>query len=100
LATDNKILVIDDEVQIRRLLEITLSLHGYKVSEASTAKEGKITAASHNPALISLDLRLPGSGCRFSSPSQRAITAVARQLPNTFTDVRAISINSSMPRMI
>jgi two-component system, OmpR family, KDP operon response regulator KdpE len=59
LATDNNILIIDDEVQIRRLLEITLNLNGYKVSEASTAKEGIITAATHNPALILLDLGLP-----------------------------------------
>jgi two-component system, OmpR family, KDP operon response regulator KdpE len=59
LATDNNILVIDDEVQIRRLLEITLSLNGYIVSEASTAKEGIISAATHNPSLILLDLGLP-----------------------------------------
>jgi two-component system KDP operon response regulator KdpE len=59
LATDNDILIIDDEVPIRRLLEITLNLNGYKVSEASSAKEGIITAATHNPALILLDLGLP-----------------------------------------
>jgi two-component system KDP operon response regulator KdpE len=59
LATDNNILVIDDEVQIRRLLEITLNLNGYKVSEASTAREGIVSAATHNPALILLDLGLP-----------------------------------------
>jgi len=59
LATDNNILIIDDEVQIRRLLEITLNLNGYKVSEASTAKEGIVSAATHNPALILLDLGLP-----------------------------------------
>ena len=34
------ILIIDDEVQIRRLLEITLSASGYKICEASTGKEG------------------------------------------------------------
>jgi two-component system KDP operon response regulator KdpE len=59
LTTDNNILIIDDEVQIRRLLEITLNLNGYIVFEASTAKEGIITAATHNPALILLDLGLP-----------------------------------------
>jgi two-component system, OmpR family, KDP operon response regulator KdpE len=53
------ILVIDDEVQIRRLLEITLSTNGFKISEASTGKEGMIAAATHNPALIILDLGLP-----------------------------------------
>ena len=59
MAADRNILVIDDEVQIRRLLEITLNLNGYNVSEASTAREGIIAAATHNPSLILLDLGLP-----------------------------------------
>jgi two-component system KDP operon response regulator KdpE len=53
------ILVVDDEVQIRRLLEITLASNGYKISESATGKEGLIAAATHNPALIILDLGLP-----------------------------------------
>jgi len=53
------ILIIDDEVQIRRLLEITLSASGYKISEASTGKEGMTMAATRQPALIILDLGLP-----------------------------------------
>jgi Response regulators consisting of a CheY-like receiver domain and a winged-helix DNA-binding domain len=53
------ILIIDDEVQIRRLLEITLSANHYKIAEASTGKEGLILAASLQPVLIILDLGLP-----------------------------------------
>src|SRR5664280_3340634 len=53
------ILVIDDEVQIRRLLEITLSSVGFKISEAGTGKEGLISAATLHPSLIILDLGLP-----------------------------------------
>jgi two-component system KDP operon response regulator KdpE len=53
------ILVIDDEVQIRRLLEITLASKGYKIAEAATGKEGLIAAATHHPSLIILDLGLP-----------------------------------------
>ena len=53
------ILVIDDEVQIRRLLEITLSSNGFKISEATTGKEGLIAAATQHPSLIILDLGLP-----------------------------------------
>lgn len=53
------ILIIDDEVQIRRLLEITLSASGFRISEASSGKEGLVSAATHNPALILLDLGLP-----------------------------------------
>lgn len=54
-----EILIIDDEVQIRKLLEITLQSNDYKVSQATTAKEGLIMAANHPPELIILDLGLP-----------------------------------------
>jgi two-component system KDP operon response regulator KdpE len=59
MMNEGTILIIDDEVQIRRLLEITLSATGYKISEASTGKQGLSLAASHQPALIILDLGLP-----------------------------------------
>jgi two-component system, OmpR family, KDP operon response regulator KdpE len=59
MTSPETILIIDDEVQIRRLLEITLSSSGYKISEASTGKEGLVSASTHNPALIILDLGLP-----------------------------------------
>lgn len=59
MTVSGTILIIDDEVQIRRLLEITLSANGYKISEASTGKEGLALAASVQPVLIILDLGLP-----------------------------------------
>jgi two-component system, OmpR family, KDP operon response regulator KdpE len=54
-----EILVIDDEMAIRKLLEITLQSNGYTVSHASSGKEGLIKAASLSPDLIILDLGLP-----------------------------------------
>lgn len=54
-----QILVIDDEAQIRKLLQITLQSNDYSVAEASTAKDGLIAAANHPPDLILLDLGLP-----------------------------------------
>jgi two-component system KDP operon response regulator KdpE len=56
---NQNILIIDDEVQIRRLLEISLSAHDYNTSFASNGKQGLIAAATYNPALIILDLGLP-----------------------------------------
>lgn len=53
------ILVVDDEVQIRRLLEITLESNGFNVFPAESAKDGLRIAASHPPDLIILDLGLP-----------------------------------------
>ena len=59
MTNQGNILIIDDEVQIRRLLEITLSASGYLISEASTGKEGLVIAATTHPVLIILDLGLP-----------------------------------------
>ncbi len=54
-----EILIVDDEPQIRKLLEINLESNGYKVSQASNGKEGVMMAANHPPELILLDLGLP-----------------------------------------
>lgn len=59
MTNADTILIIDDEVQIRHLLEITLSANGYKISEAATGKEGLAHAATVHPVLIILDLGLP-----------------------------------------
>ncbi len=53
------LLIIDDESQIRKLLEITLDSSGYRTLFAATAKEGVMLAANHPPELILLDLGLP-----------------------------------------
>ena len=53
------ILVIDDEIQIRRLLEITLSANGYKIIHSATGKDGLVDAATFHPSLVILDLGLP-----------------------------------------
>ena len=59
MENPDSILIIDDEAQIRRLLEISLGAYGYKTLLASTGKEGIVAAASLNPSLIILDLGLP-----------------------------------------
>lgn len=56
---NDPILIIDDEVQIRRLLEITLTSHGFRTCFATSGKQGMIAAATQNPSLILLDLGLP-----------------------------------------
>jgi len=56
---NTEILIIDDEPQIRRLLEINLESNGYTVRLAQNGNEGIRMAASHSPSLIILDLGLP-----------------------------------------
>ncbi|PQJ68870.1 response regulator [Polaribacter butkevichii] len=54
-----EILIIDDEPQIRKLLQINLESNNYKVTQASTGNEGLILSANHPPELILLDIGLP-----------------------------------------
>jgi two-component system KDP operon response regulator KdpE len=53
------VLIIDDELQIRRFLRISLEGNGYRVEEAVNGQEGLLKAAQHRPDLIILDLGLP-----------------------------------------
>lgn len=54
-----QILVIDDEAQIQKLLDITLSSNEYMVRLAGNAREGLALAANHPPDMVLLDLGLP-----------------------------------------
>jgi two-component system KDP operon response regulator KdpE len=55
-----RILVVDDELPIRRALGISLKAHGFDVEQASTGEEALRMTADRKPDLIVLDLGLPG----------------------------------------
>lgn len=52
-------LIIDDEIQIRRLLRVALKAAGYAVYDAETGQQGLNEAAMRRPDVILLDLGLP-----------------------------------------
>jgi Response regulators consisting of a CheY-like receiver domain and a winged-helix DNA-binding domain len=54
-----KILVIDDEVEIRRLLKVGLTAHGYDFLEATSGQEGIYQTAVARPDIVLLDMGLP-----------------------------------------
>jgi two-component system KDP operon response regulator KdpE len=54
-----KVLVVDDEPQIRRALRTSLEAHGYEVNAVATGDEGVVGAAEQRPDLVLLDLGLP-----------------------------------------
>ena len=59
-----KVLVVDDEVQIRKMLRIALKSVGYEVVEADSVETGLAAAVRQQPDLLVLDLGLPdGDGC-------------------------------------
>ena len=59
MPTAPKILIVDDEPQIRLLLRVTLVRAGYRVVEAATAREALSARDIDRPDLILLDLGLP-----------------------------------------
>jgi two-component system, OmpR family, KDP operon response regulator KdpE len=56
----NRILVVDDEPQIRRALSLHLGVRGYEVFEADTGERAMQVAAIEHPDVVLLDLGLPG----------------------------------------
>jgi len=55
-----RVLVVDDERQIRRALLLNLRARGYEIVEAATGEAAIRLAASEHPDLVLLDLGLPG----------------------------------------
>ena len=61
-----KVLIIEDEGNIRHFVKTILATNGYQVIEAKTAAEGKMAFMSHSPDVVILDLGLPdGDGMDF-----------------------------------
>lgn len=54
-----RILIIEDELQIRKLLKVSLNAHGYDLEEAANGKDGVTRAATFKPDLLIIDLGLP-----------------------------------------
>ena len=57
-----KILVVDDDPQIRRVMKATLVGHGYEVTEARTGEEALEGLSGEMPNLVLLDMNMPGIG--------------------------------------
>ena len=55
-----RVLVVDDEVEIRRALKTGLTDHGFEVEVAASGEEGLAAAAARRPDIVLLDLGLPG----------------------------------------
>jgi two-component system, OmpR family, KDP operon response regulator KdpE len=58
-GTGHRVLLIEDEEQVRRFLKASLTAHGYRLVEAATAEEGLRQATAYNPDIVLLDLGLP-----------------------------------------
>ena len=57
-----RILVVDDERQVRRLMRSMLATAGYEVDDATTGEEALKKIAGFHPDLVLLDMNMPGMG--------------------------------------
>ncbi len=71
-----KILVVDDEVQMRRVLRAALNAHGYEVVEAASGEEALCRLDAESCDFVVLDLNLPGLGGIETCRTIRAGSAV------------------------
>ncbi len=60
--SDGRILIVDDEPQIRRVLKASLSSHGYEVNEAKSGEEALQAIRDQRFDLVLLDMNMPGIG--------------------------------------
>jgi two-component system KDP operon response regulator KdpE len=67
-----KVLVVDDDPQIRRVMKATLVGHGYEVIEARTGEEALEKIPGEMPNLVLLDMNMPGMGGLETCRSLRA----------------------------
>ena len=68
----SRILVIDDEAEIRRSVRMILEYEGYDVIEASSGPEGVALAEREAPDLVFLDIKMPGMDGLDNRPHPRA----------------------------
>ncbi|CAD7780363.1 MAG: Transcriptional regulatory protein SrrA [Candidatus Methanoperedenaceae archaeon GB50] len=55
-----KILIVDDEERVRRLIETTLDIGDFQIFQAKDGEEALKIAQEEKPALILLDIMMPG----------------------------------------
>jgi two-component system KDP operon response regulator KdpE len=72
-----RILIVDDEPQIRRILKTTLIGAGYEVDEAKSGEEGLDKTGRFHPDLVLLDINMPGMGGLSACKMMRADKNVA-----------------------
>ena len=72
-----RILVVDDEPQIRRIMRTTLTGAGYEVDDAKTGEEGLMKVREFRPDLVLLDINMPGMGGLAACREMRADPNVA-----------------------
>lgn len=75
--SSGRILVVDDEPQLRRIMRTSLTSAGYEVEDAKTGEESLEKVREFRPDLVLLDMNMPGIGGLAACRAIRADTETA-----------------------
>jgi two-component system cell cycle response regulator DivK len=103
------ILIVEDNEQNRKLARDLLQVHGYRTIEAETGEDGVALAGERAPALVVMDIHLPGiSGIKAlaklrATPATRAIPVIAftaSVMPQDRNDIIAAGFDAFVSKPI
>ena len=80
-----KILVVDDDPAIIRIVELVLTRIGYEIATANCGEEAYQLASSFQPDLIILDINMPGGWSGFETCRKLKATANFFHIPIVFS---------------
>ena len=72
-----RVLIVDDEPQLRRVMRTALETHGYEPYEARTGEEALEALREYNPDVMLLDMNMPGMGGMAACRAVRLTSEVA-----------------------
>ena len=92
-----KILIVDDQIEVRELVQVTLEIGDYQILSAENGQRAVEIAQSEHPDIILMDIMMPGSevdgleACRQlkSDPATRDITIVMLSAKGQESDIDA-----------
>lgn len=90
-----KILIVDDQIEVRELVQVTLEIGDYQILSAENGREAVRIAQTEHPDIILMDIMMPGSevdgleACRQlkSNPATRDITIVMLSAKGQESDI-------------
>jgi len=84
--SNGRVLVIDDDPQIRRALRATLTAHGFQVNDARSGEEGLEELRNANYDVVLLDMNMPGMGGVEATRHISSIAPLTRVVMLTISD--------------